>query len=544
VGIDQLIARAGGRVLHQVASFAPDARNAIVLGGLGEHRSAAPAMNGAYSIPLIRAGIDTYRQSVIYMREDCHLCRAEGFAALTRIRVQLGSRSVVATLNVVTTTDWLPQETAALSDAAWRELAASAGDRAVLSHPETPVAESLIRRKVYGERLDAAAMQSIIRDIVAHRLSDLDLAAFVTACAGERLDLEETIDLTRAMHDVGETLEWGSDTVLDKHCVGGLPGNRTSPIVVAIVAAAGFTIPKTSSRAITSPAGTADTMEAMAPVALGIPAMRKVVEAEGGCLVWGGGLALSPADDLLIQVERPLDFDSDGQLTASILSKKAAAGSTHVVIDMPVGPTAKVRSDAAADALSGRLIAAAEAVGIRLRVHRSDGIAPVGRGIGPALEARDVLAVLRRVPAAPLDLRERALDLAGTLLDLAEGDGAGRAQAQQLLDSGAAERKFLAICEAQGGFREPSTAAQTCVETAPVAGVVRSIDNRRLARIAKLAGAPRGKRAGVDLLVNLGDRVDLGQPLYEIHAETPGELAWAREFVRSGQTPFLIEEPS
>lgn len=499
-------------------------------------------MNGPYTIPLIRAGIDTYRQSVIYMREDCHLCRAEGFAAPTRVLVQLGSRSVVATLNVVTTTDWLPPETGALSNAAWSELAASAGDRAVLSHPETPVAESLIRRKVYGERLDADAMRSVVGDIVAHRLSDLDLAAFVTACAGDRLDLEETINLTRAMHDAGETLEWGSDMVLDKHCVGGLPGNRTSPIVVAIVAAAGFVIPKTSSRAITSPAGTADTMEVMAPVTLGLPAMRKVVEAEGGCLVWGGGLALSPADDLLIQVERPLDFDSDGQLTASILSKKIAAGSSHVVIDMPVGPTAKVRSDAAADALSGRIVAVGEALGMRLRINRSDGAQPVGRGIGPALEARDVLAVLRRSADAPQDLRERALDLAGTLLDLAEGDGAGGAQAQQLLDSGAAERKFLAICEAQGGFRGPSTTAHTAIETAPVAGVVQSIDNRRIARIAKLAGAPRGKRAGVDLLARPGDRVERGQPLYEIHAETPGELAWARDFVRSGKRPILIEE--
>lgn len=499
-------------------------------------------MNGAYSIPLIRAGIDTYRQAIIYMREDCHLCRAEGFAALTRVRVQLGSRSLVATLNVVTTTDWLPHETAALSDAAWQTLGATTGDMAILAHPETPASESLIRRKVYGDRLDAASMRAIVGDVVAHRLSDLDLAAFITACAGDRLDLEETIDLTRAMQDGGVSLDWGSGPVLDKHCVGGLPGNRTSPIVVAIVAAAGFTIPKTSSRAITSPAGTADTMEVMAPVALDLPVMRKVVESQGGCLVWGGGLALSPADDLLIQVERPLDFDSDGQLTASVLSKKAAAGSSHVVIDMPVGPTAKVRSDAAADALSARMLAVGKALGLHLRIHRSDGTAPVGRGIGPALEARDVLAVLRRAIGAPQDLRERALDLAGTLLDLAAGDSAGKTQALKLLDSGAAESKFLAICEAQGGFREPVLAAHTAIERAATAGVVRSIDNRRIAKIAKLAGAPRGARAGVDLLARPGEGVELGQPLYEIHAETPGELAWAREFVRSGPSAFLIGE--
>lgn len=495
-------------------------------------------MTGPYSTPLIRAGIDTYRQPVLYMREDCHLCRSEGFTALTRVQVELNGRSLVATLNVVTTTEWLPPETAALSDAAWTALAATAGDRAVLSHPEPPASASIIRSKAYGNRLDAADCRAIIADTVAHRLSDLDLAAFVTACAGDRLDIDETIALTRAMQDAGQTLDWGEGLVFDKHCVGGLPGNRTTPIVVAIIAAAGLRIPKTSSRAITSPAGTADTMEVMAPVDLDIAAMRKVIEREGGCVVWGGGLDLSPADDLLIQVERPLDFDSDGQLTASVLSKKAAAGSTHVLIDVPVGPTAKVRSATAAASLSARLLAVADAIGMRVFVHRSDGSSPVGRGIGPALEARDILAVLRREPTAPQDLRDRALDLAGALLDLA--DDGGRPQAEALLDGGEAEAKFLAICDAQGGFREPSKASHVVTEHAPSTGSVMSIDNRRIAKIAKLAGAPGRKTAGVDLLARPGDRVQAGDPLYEIHAESPGELAWARDFVRSGSTPILV----
>lgn len=497
-------------------------------------------MSGPYSIPLIRAGIDTYRQPVLYMREDCHLCRSEGFSALTRVKLDLGKRSLIATLNVVTTTDWLPPETAALSDAAWIALAANTGDRAILSHPGPPASASIIRNKAYGGVLDGASAQVLVDDIVAHRLSDLDLAAFVTACAGNRLNVAETIALTRAMQTAGQTLDWGEGLVLDKHCVGGLPGNRTTPIVVAIVAAAGFRIPKTSSRAITSPAGTADAMEVMAPVALDIAAMRKVVETEGGCVVWGGGLDLSPADDLLIQVERPLDFDSDGQLTASVLSKKAAAGSTHVLIDMPVGPTAKVRTPEGAASLSARMATVANALGMRLSVHRSDGSAPVGRGIGPALEARDLLAVLRGDLAAPEDLRQRSLELAGILLDLA-GDG-GRRRAEELLRSGAAEAKFLAICEAQGGFREPKAAPHRAVEHAPTAGTVVSIDNRRIARTAKLAGAPGRQTAGLNLLVRPGDHLEAGAPLYEIHAETPGELAWARDYVRSGSPPIMLTD--
>lgn len=495
-------------------------------------------------LPLSRAGIDTYRQPVVFMHEDCHICRAEGFAALTRIQIDLGDRGVIATLNVVSGADWLNVDTAALSEAAWIALGATDGAMARFSHPEPPASTSSIRAKAYGQTLGRDGFDGIIADTLDNRLSDLDLAAFVTACAGDRLDLAETIALTQAMQSVGDTLNWGDAQVLDKHCVGGLPGNRTTPIVVAIVAAAGHLMPKTSSRAITSPAGTADTMEAMAPVNLDAQSLRRVVEAEGGCIVWGGKLNLSPADDLLIRIERPLDFDSIGQMVASVLSKKAAVGATDVLIDMPVGPTAKVRSDKAADVLQARLGWVADAIGLKLAVHQSDGSVPVGRGIGPALEARDVLAVLRRAPESPADLRDRAIELAGMLLDMAPGvtAGTGRDQATALLNSGAAEAKFMAICEAQGGFREPPRATHRAPVLAEQSGKISAIDNRLIARIAKLAGAPRQQAAGMLLRAAIGTRVSVGDPLFEIHAETPGELAYARDYASSQTRTFSISE--
>src|SRR6185295_11844581 len=149
------------------------------------------------------------------------------------------------------------------------------------------------------------------------------------------------------------------------------------------------------SRAITSPAGTADTMETMAPVELDLVTLRRVVESEGGCVAWGGAMGLSPTDDILIRVERVLDLDGEGQLVASILSKKIAAGATHLVLDLPVGPTAKVRSRENAQSLSHTLVGVAREFGIEAQAIVSDGLQPVGRGIGPALEARDVLAVLQ-----------------------------------------------------------------------------------------------------------------------------------------------------
>ena len=503
-------------------------------------------MNGGHNrLRLVRAGIDTYQEPVVYMHRDCDVCRAEGFTALTRVLVHSGGRELVATLNVVTD-DRFGLDVAALSEAAWNALQPAPDAWAVFSHPEPPASAPALRAKVFGHRLGEADFLGLMRDTVDNRLSDIELAAFVTACAGGRLDHDETIGLTRAMIAVGQRITWGGGPVLDKHCVGGLPGNRTTPIVVAIVAAAGHRIPKTSSRAITSPAGTADTMEVMAPVTLDLATMRRVVEREGGCVVWGGNVRLSPADDVLIRVGRPLDFDSDGQLVASVLSKKAAAGSSHVLIDIPVGPTAKVRSEDAADLLEARLLATAHALDLTLSVLRTDGRQPVGFGIGPALEARDVLSVLRGDAGAPPDLRERALDVAAALLDIAPGapPGQGKATARGLLDSGAALRKFLAICEAQGGFSEPSMSAHSQPVLAARSGVVQGIDNRRLANIAKLAGAPRSASAGIDCRLRLGGAIQAGEPLFHVHARSPGELEYALEYAAEHPDIFAIAATS
>jgi thymidine phosphorylase len=492
---------------------------------------------------LIRLGIDTYQELVIFMASGCPICRSEGWGAQSRVKVSYDGRSIVATLNVTTDSLLAPDE-ASLSEAAWTLLGANAGDLVRLSH--SPPVESLsqVRAKVYGETLSAAGIESIVHDIVAGRYSDIDLAAFVTAFAGSKVNIEETTALTRAMIDTGDRLYWGRSPVVDKHCVGGLPGNRTSMIVVPIVAACGLTIPKTSSRAITSPAGTADAMETIAPVDLDLAHMRRVVEREGACIVWGGRVRLAPADDVIISVERPLDFDSSTQLVASVLSKKAAAGSTHVVIDIPIGPTAKVRSAAAADALEAMLLTVGKAIGLSVRVLRTDGTQPVGRGIGPALEARDVLAVLRRCADAPADLRERSLALAATVLEIGRGvpDGDAAARAQEALDSGSALKKFEAICAAQGGMRDPPSAPLTHVVRATRRGRITGIDNRRLARLAKLAGAPRAASAGVELHARLGVSVRSDEPLITIHSETPGELDYARGYLAANPQVIDLEE--
>lgn len=491
-----------------------------------------------------RAGIDTYQQAVVYMRNDCPVCRAEGFQSQAQVELTSRDRRLLAILHHVDST-WLQNDEIALSEAAWTLLGAKDGDEVSVRHP--PVLESLghLRAKVHGIRFGYAALRELMDDASHGRLSDIHLASFVTVCAGGRLDLDETVALTRAMVDVGERIDWGAWAVSDKHCIGGLPGNRTTLIVVPVVAACGVVMPKTSSRAITSAAGTADVMETLAPVNLDLAAMRRVVEREGGCIAWGGATRISPADDVLIRVERPLNVDSEGLLVASILSKKAAVGSQRVLVDIPVGPLAKVRSIDSGAQLSHSLVTVGAALGLHVRTVFTDGTQPVGRGIGPALEATDVMAVLERRAGAPADLRERALMLAGLVLEMAGKSAAGEGLklAREVLDDGRALARFAGICDAQGGMRVPPRAAHTFGVAAHLDGVVTAIDIRLVTRAAKLAGAPRDLPAGAHMDVHVGDHVALGQPLFTLHAESEGALQYALSFLRSQSPVVRIEEP-
>ncbi|MBB1488946.1 thymidine phosphorylase family protein [Oceanospirillum sediminis] len=486
--------------------------------------------------PLVirRLGIDSHQEPVVYLRRNSHICRAEGFATASRVQVSSEQHSIIASLHIIDSNILSPGEIG-LSESAYTGLKTDEGHIVHVCHPSPIHSLSALRHKVYGHTLDDQQMSDIIDDIVAGHYSDVHLATFITACAGDNLNQQEIISLTRAMLEAGDRLDWQKEMVVDKHCVGGLPGNRTTPIVVSIVTACGAIMPKTSSRAITSPAGTADTMSTMTEVELEPDVLKQVVNQEGGCLAWGGSVHLSPADDILIKAERELDLDSEGQMVASVLSKKIAAGSSHVLIDIPVGPTAKVRSQEAADLLSQLLITTGQALGLTVEVICTDGSQPVGRGIGPALEARDIIRVLKNQPDAPEDLRHRALVLAGHILEMAgiAEEKQGFALAEKTLMTGRAWQKFYNICQVQGGFREPAVASYQYTWHSPVSGTIAEIDNRNLAKLAKLAGAPEDLSAGVTLEVKLKQAIRAGDPLLEIHAESPGALNYAVEFLNS-----------
>ncbi len=489
-------------------------------------------MNGNESRPSLkisRVPVDTGRENVAFVSRRSPALKPEVFQAFSRIELRSGDRMLIATLVISDDEALLGRTEIGLGEPAFRRFGARVGDAVTIAPAVPPKSLDHVRAKIQGATLEATAIREVIGDLVAHRYSDMEIAAFLIGSASF-MSTDEILALTTAMADAGTRLEWPEGNVVDKHCIGGIPGNRTSMIVVPIVAAHGLTIPKTSSRAITSPAGTADTMETLARVDLGIEEMREVVKACNGCLVWGGHVNLSPADDILISVERPLSLDTREQMVASILSKKLAAGSRNLLVDIPLGPSAKVSTPVEAMRLRKLFEFVGDRLGIRVEVVTTDGSQPIGRGIGPALEARDVTAVLAGDPAAPADLREKSLQLAGRLLeyDPALRGGAGYDRARELLEGGAAKRQMERIIAAQGPVaHRPRIGRLTRDVPAPADGVVRAIDCLAMNQIARTAGAPIDPGAGLDVFKKIGDRVDEGEPLFRIHADDESGLALA-----------------
>lgn len=482
-------------------------------------------------LKLRRVAIDTWRQGIAYLHRGCIACRASDYLGPDKVEISGAGRSVRAVLNIVEDDGTVAPDEIGLSPFAFDRLGLPEGSRVVLVRAHLPASQDALRAKISGATLNADEIDAVVGDFVAERYSGREIAAFLVAAASS-LTTDEVTSLARARANHAARIDWPETMVVDKHSMGGIPGSRVTMVVVPIVAAHGLAIPKASSRAITSAAGTADTMEVLARVDLNADAVRRVVGEARGCVVWNGLLNHSPVDDVMNAVTRPLGIDSTRLSVASILSKKLGAGATHVVIDLPVGPTAKIRDAAGAREMAMLFEDVGNRLGMTVIARLTDGSAPIGRGIGPALEARDVMSVLANDPNAPADLQEKSLVFAGRLIgfDPEIGEDGGLARARELLETGAARDTMERILDLQGRNPDPPGPGELTRDVpSPSAGVVRSIDCWRINGIARRAGAPRDKSAGIDLLKRVGDTVAEGEPLYRIHATDRADFDFARE---------------
>ncbi|MEK7130012.1 MAG: thymidine phosphorylase [Patescibacteria group bacterium] len=405
------------------------------------------------------------------------------------------------------------------------------------------IAIDAIKKKLVGKTLSYNEIFAIMDEITHQRLGPILTTYFAAAGFKEGFSDEELYHLTKAMVVTGPRLHFNG-IVADKHSTGGVAGTRTTMILVPFIAAAGFQIPKNSSRAITSPAGTADTMEVLAPVTFSPRQIEQLVGKAGGCIVWGGHLGLAPADDMIIQVEAPLAFESFDKIIVSIMAKKVASADTHLVLDIPVGPTIKISHFHDAEVIAKKFTYLAKKFGITVAVDVNETRQSAGRGIGPILEARDVLQVLEQHKDRPLALEAKALRLAGKLLSLCFADTPGKKDlvgeevAREMLTSGKALAKMHEIIKTQGG--DPTVHCDQLTPgkyrreaRAQHAGKINALNNQQITVICRILGNPTDKKAGMYLTRKLDERVDKGDILCTLYSSDPYRLKEAVETMKN-----------
>ncbi|MGC8710700.1 MAG: AMP phosphorylase [Candidatus Micrarchaeia archaeon] len=454
-----------------------------------------------------------------------------GLHASDRIEIKIRRNRAIAIVNIA---NFMKSKSIGLTAELRNELEAKDNDDAEVNIAVQPKSLVAIKEKLNGRRLDYQGAYEIIRDTVNGKLDREELTAFVVALHAHGIDIEEATYISNAMVNTGEELKLKKKRIYDKHSIGGVPGDKTTLLVVPIVAAAGLTIPKTSSRAITSAAGTADRAEVLMPVNLGISEMKSTIEKTNGCIVWGGAVHLAPADDMLIKIEYP--FSIDPLLLPSIMSKKKAVGSTDLVLDIPIGETVKVKNKTEAEMLVRDFSSLGERLNINVNGAITYGEQPVGYAIGAAAEAREALATITRKKIAE-DLVDKATSIAGILLEMS-GNANGKKLARDILLNGSAEKKLREIIAEQGGDENIKTddieiGSNSITIHSEFDGKVMQFDNIALAYAARLAGAPGNKKAAVILHKKLGDAVAKGEALMTIYSDSVAKAKDAESYAKS-----------
>ncbi|UCD03072.1 MAG: AMP phosphorylase [Candidatus Aenigmatarchaeota archaeon] len=474
-------------------------------------------------------GLEAEKPVVLLNKEDAEDIDVR---PLDRVELVLGRRKGTAIVN--TAAHFVKPGEAGLYGEIADHMRAINGD-VIQVFPASPP-ESLIhiREKLAGKRLNEKEIRMIVEDTVHRKLSDIEMTAFVTALYKDGVTSAEVVALSKAMALTGKSLNLGKKEIYDKHSIGGVPGDKTSMLLVPIVGAAGLTIPKTSSRAITSPAGTADRFECLAPVDLELEEIKRIVNKINCCLVWGGAVDLAPADDLFIQIEYPLSIDP--LLLPSVMSMKKAVGAKYLVIDIPTGDEAKVKTTKEAETLAERFIDLGKKLGIKTVGASTFGEQPIGRAIGPALEAREALEILM-TGKGPEDTIDKVTHIAGILMDFKMKKG-GKREALRIINSGKAYDKLKQLIDEQGGnpHAKPddlNIGPESVRIKSSIRGTVSWIDNHSIVEISRAAGTPKDKGAGMLLHKKMGDRVRKGDTLFEIFANKKYKLERALKIANS-----------
>lgn len=405
----------------------------------------------------------------------------------------------------------------------WHKKDIEDGDIVEVILESRPLSIETIKKKILGKPASEKEIYAVIKDIVDGKLGEIETTYYVSSSFVKPYSNEELYFVAKAMAKTGDQFNLKIKAA-DKHSVGGLPGNRTTPIIVPIIASLGIYIPNTSSRAITSPAGTTDVMEVLCPVSFTLPEIRNIVKKNKGCLVWGGGLRLAPADDKIIKISRPLGLEPYDKMIVSIMAKKVATGIDYLVLDIPIGETCKVPHMKYARQIEKKFQYLAKKFNMKIKILPVAANQPVGQGIGPALEARDILRVLQQHKYRPMDLESKSARQAGALLELTGYCRAGHGYrlALKQIQNGEAWKKLNDIIVAQGGkndlnSEEVMQEIQRYEIHAVKNGRIVFVNNRAITEICVNLGAPLDKFAGIHLHAAFGQQVKKGEKLFTMY---------------------------
>lgn len=485
--------------------------------------------------------IVTGKQYVAWVAEKCFQTETDNIIPDMQVTLTTDKKTVSARMQKITDCAWLKNTEIGLSEETFHDLAVGENEHVSLSF-SAPESRQALKRKIQGEELSEQDYRLLIKDINDGRYSESEVSAFLVT-ATQHLTDNEVLSLARVRASYANILTWDEPIVVDKHSLGGVPGSRITLIVVPIIAAFGLAMPKTSSRAITSAAGTADAMETLANVSLSVDEVKACVKKARACIAWNGKLNHSRVDDIMNAITRPLGIDSKRWSVASILSKKLAAGSTHIIIDLPWGEQTKLKTQQQAEILADLFISIGEKLGLQVKAFATKGDAPIGSGIGPALEVRDVLAILGNEPSYSVDLCEKALFFAAHILawdPAVRTYEKGRMIAEDILSSGKALVALQNIIDAQGRHTAILPSPLFKAVKAKISGTIKSIDGWAIAGIARHCGAPVDKSAGISLCCHVGDDVRVGDVLYHLHVSGRNALERAMASAESN-TGIVIE---
>lgn len=463
----------------------------------------------------------------------------EGIKAGTRLEIisPINKKQHVA---VVEITDRLvgPLEVG-IDKATWEEFELNGGALVGLDLIAQPKSLAGIRKKLLRGKLNYDEIKAILDDIVSGKLGEIESAYFASCGFNPGFDDEELHSLVKAMAESGETFKWPYEKVIDKHSIGGLAGKGITPIIVSIISSMGYVIPNTSTRAITAPAGTTDVMEVLCDMEFSKAEIEDLIKTNQACIVWGGGLDMAPADEALIEVEKPLGIELYDKFIVSILAKKVAIGLTHFVLDLPYGPDTKVQNIEDVQIIQHKFEQLSKKFGIKVKVCTRQALGPDGRGIGPALEAIDTLKVIMQTEDRYLPLEHTALTLAGELLELAEEakPGTGYEMAKKELVSGNAYVQFRKLLKAQRGNpdikpEEIKVGEVTCDICAEKDGALSDIENHVIKEVAHALGAPGLKEAGIFFHKQIGESFQAGDKILTLYTTSDNRLELAKEILK------------